>query len=59
MELDALPVDELRGRVKAEVERLIEWDPWNRQLEVQQVEMNCIAEFADRMKNLPQAPIVE
>jgi hypothetical protein len=33
---------------------LIEPEAWNRQLEVQQVEMNCIADFADRMKSLPQ-----
>jgi hypothetical protein len=59
VELDALPVDELRRRVREAIEGLIEWNSWNRQVEIQQVEMNCIADFADRMKNLPQAPIVE
>ena len=54
VELDALPVDELRRRVREAVESLIEWDSWNRQLEVQELELNCIADFADRMKNLPQ-----
>jgi hypothetical protein len=33
----------------------IKWEPWNRQVKVQQVELNCIAEFADRMKNLQPA----
>ena len=58
VELDALPVDELRRRVRDAIQSLIEWDAWDRQVQVQQVEMNCIAEFADRVKNLPQAPIV-
>jgi len=59
VELDALPVNELRSRVSDAIEGLIERKAWDRQLQAQQVEMNCIADFADRMKNLPQAPVVE
>jgi hypothetical protein len=55
VELDALPVEELRRRVGTAIEVLIDFELWNRQVAVQQVEMNCIAEFADRVKNLPQA----
>jgi hypothetical protein len=55
VELDALPVDELRRRVREAIEALIHWDLWKRQVEAQEVELNSIAEFADRMKNLPQA----
>jgi hypothetical protein len=54
VELDALPVEELRRRVRAAIEGLIEWEAWERQLQVQQVELDCIADFADRMKRLPQ-----
>jgi hypothetical protein len=46
------------GRVKARiveaVEGLIDFEKWNRATKVQEVELNCIAEFANRMKNLPQ-----
>jgi hypothetical protein len=54
VELDALPVDVLRQRVREAIEGLIDWEPWNRQAAVQEVELKCIAEFADRVKNLPQ-----
>jgi hypothetical protein len=57
VELDALPVDELRRRVRVETEALIEWDLWSRQLEIQDVELKSIADFADRMKNLPEQSI--
>jgi len=40
VELDALPVYELRGRVRSAIEGLIDFDLWNRQVEIQQVELN-------------------
>jgi hypothetical protein len=54
VELDALPVEELRRRVREGIEGLIEWDSWNRQTQVQEVELKCIADLADTVKNLPQ-----
>jgi hypothetical protein len=57
VELDALPVDELRQRVRESVEGLIEWDSWNRQIAVEQVEVSCIADFVDKWKNLPQTSV--
>jgi hypothetical protein len=55
VELDALPVDELRKRVREAIEGLIEWESWKRQVVVEEAELDCIAEFADTVKNLPQA----
>jgi hypothetical protein len=54
VELDALPAAELRRRVDAAVEALVDHSLWERQVQVQQVELNCIAEIAERMKSLPQ-----
>lgn len=54
VELDALPAAELRRRVNSAVESLVDRAPWERQVRIQQVEINCIAEFAARMKMLPQ-----
>jgi hypothetical protein len=54
VELDALPAGELRRRVRDAVVGLIDIERWKRQLTVQEVELNCIAAFAERMKNLPQ-----
>jgi hypothetical protein len=54
IELDALPVGELRQRVRIAIEDLIDFELWNRQVTVQEVELRCIADFADRVKNLPQ-----
>jgi hypothetical protein len=54
VELDALPVEELRRRVREAIEGLIDVDLWNRQVDVQEVELKCIADFADTVKNLPQ-----
>ncbi len=54
VELDALPAAELRRRVNSAVESLVDQALWQRQVGVQQVELNCIAEFAERMKSLPQ-----
>jgi hypothetical protein len=54
VELDALPAAELRQRVDSAVKVLVDQQLWNRQLMVQKVELNCIAEFAERVKSLPQ-----
>jgi hypothetical protein len=54
VELDALPVDELLERVRNASEGLIGIELWNRQVAVQDVELKCIADFADKVKNLPQ-----
>jgi hypothetical protein len=54
VELDALPATELRRRVGDAVRSLIDMDRWQRQLYVQRVELDCIADFATRMRNLPQ-----
>ncbi len=54
VELDALPAAELRGRVNAAIESLVDRALWEHQLRIQQVELNCIADFAARMKSLPQ-----
>ena len=56
VELDALPVDELRRRVRNAIEGLIDFEAWNRQVRAQEVELRCIAEFAERVKTLPQLP---
>jgi hypothetical protein len=55
VELDALPVEELRRRVRKGIDALIDSELWNRQVAVQRVELRCIAEFVDRVKNLPQS----
>jgi hypothetical protein len=54
VELDALPAAELPRRVESAVKGLIDGDIWDRQLAVQEMECKCIAEFAERMKSLPQ-----
>lgn len=54
IELDALPASELRGRVQSAVGAMVDQTLWERQVAVQEVELNCIAEFAERMKALPQ-----
>jgi hypothetical protein len=56
VELDALPVDVLREGVEGAIRSKIDWDLWNRQVDIQEVELACIRDFADRIKNLPQAP---
>ncbi len=54
VELDALPADELRRRVRDAVTGLLDLEAWNRAIRVQAVEFNCIAQFAERMRNLPE-----
>ena len=56
VELDALPVEELRQRVRNAIEGLIDFEPWDRQLAVQDVEFKCIEDLVDTVKNLRQAP---
>ena len=54
VELDALPASELRRRVETAVGALVDPARWERQIAVQQIELNCILEFAEQMKALPQ-----
>ena len=54
VELDALPAAELRRRIEEAVRGIVDFELWDRQLAVQQAELNCILEFAERMKHLPQ-----
>jgi len=54
VELDALPVQELRRRVESAITGVLDWDRWHRQIRVQDAELTCIAEFVDTVKNLPQ-----
>lgn len=54
VELDALPASELRRRVEKAIKGLIDFEIWNRQVAVQEVEFDCIADFAARIKGLPQ-----
>jgi hypothetical protein len=56
VELDALPPTELRHRIESSIKGLIDFDDWDRQVKVQQEELKCIVEFADKMKNLPPPP---
>jgi hypothetical protein len=53
VELDALPVDELRSRVRRAIEELTDADRWNRQIKIQEAELKCIVDLAARMKLLP------
>jgi hypothetical protein len=55
VELDALPVAELRRRIDEAIHYLIDDDTWNRQVQVQEVELASISEIVARAKNLPRA----
>jgi hypothetical protein len=44
----------LRRRVREPNEDLIDFEPWERQVALQEVELKCIADFAHKVKNLPQ-----
>jgi len=59
VELDALPVAELKRRVDVAISGLIDVEQWNRQIQVQEVELKCIRDIADRFRNLPQLGGVE
>jgi hypothetical protein len=52
VELDALPVNELRSRIRGTVEKHIDWPSWERMKAVESAERGCIVEFADRMRAL-------
>jgi hypothetical protein len=54
VELDALPAAELRRRVEAAISGRVDFERWERQIAVQEVEYNSIAAFAERVKSLPQ-----
>ena len=54
VELDALPAAELRKRVETAIENLIDFDLWNRQTELHELEFDAIARVAATIKNLPQ-----
>jgi hypothetical protein len=53
VELDALPVDELRSRVRKAIEALIDGRSWNRQIAIQETELKSISEFAEQVRSLP------
>lgn len=48
VELDALPPDELRRRVRRAIEPHIDWEAWGRVLLVEEVERESIENFVDR-----------
>lgn len=54
VELDALPVEELRTRVRAAIEGLIDLERWNRQAAIQEKELKSISYIAEQMKKLPK-----
>jgi len=53
VELDALPVDELRRRVREAIGGLIDWNRWNRQVCIQEVELVRISEVVEQFRTLP------
>jgi hypothetical protein len=53
--LDALPVGELRRRVRKAIESVIDWEKWNQQKSTEKVEFDCIKRFAEMVRSLPQA----
>jgi hypothetical protein len=55
VELDALPAAELRRRVEQAITGLIDFESWNRQVQIQEAEFASIARLADTIKNLPKA----
>jgi hypothetical protein len=52
VELDALPVEELRRRVRGAIKELIEARRWNRQISIQEVELRSISDFAEQVRSL-------
>ena len=53
--LGALPVAELKRRIVKAVQKLINFERWDRQAATEAVEFESITRVADAMKNLPQA----
>jgi hypothetical protein len=56
IELDALPPEELRRRVDEAIRELIDWEDWDRQVNVEEAELARIVDFADCLKHLPPPP---
>jgi hypothetical protein len=52
VELDALPVVELRKRIRAAVEQHIDWSSWKRAIATEKAETQSILDFVERMKGL-------
>jgi hypothetical protein len=50
VELDALPPNELRRRIKEAVEELIDQDAWSRALVVEQAEKESISDIVTRLQ---------
>jgi hypothetical protein len=55
VELDALPPDILRARIKDAVEEHIDFDVWHRSKNTEKAEFACIAEFTKTLQNLEVA----
>jgi hypothetical protein len=53
VELDALPVEELRSRVRTAIETLIDWKRWKQQIKAEAAERESIMRIAEQMKRLP------
>jgi hypothetical protein len=54
VELDALPAAELRPPVEEAVVGLVDLERWDRHVEVQEIELTCIAQFGETIRSLPQ-----
>lgn len=48
IELDALPPDVLRRRVRRAIEELIDWTRWNRAMKAEQAELKSIEDFVSK-----------
>jgi hypothetical protein len=55
VELDALPPDELRRRLRNAIEGLIDAEQWSRDISVEKVEFDSIQRTVNLLKNLPKA----
>ena len=54
VEFDAVPVEELRRRVRRAVEGLLEWDTWERYVQTQQVELKVYRQFREAHEITPE-----
>ncbi len=59
VELDALPAAELRRRIGEAVTGLLDFETWNRQVQIQDAEFACIEHIAAQFKALPQLNVQE
>ena len=60
VELDALPPDELRRRIRKAIESHIDWEAWSRALAVEEAEKESIENFVGRWKaGRNSVPVVE